>query len=95
MDDDLEDELLGEYEEEKDWTDKKAIFSEIAGIALPAIGCQFCVLLQEIINIIFVSSFTEDTNAKIAGIGMGNTLIVVFGVGSYVGLNSALNTLAA
>ena len=80
--------------EEKEW-DKKSIFKEIATIALPAIGCQFCVLLQEIINIIYVSNFKEDTDAKLSGIGLGNTIVVIFGVGSYVGLNSALNTLAA
>ena len=52
-------------------------------------------LLQEIINILYVSHFSQETDAKLAGVGLGNTMIVVFGVGAYVGLNSALNALTA
>ena len=47
------------------------------------------------INIIYVSRFQGDTDAKIGAIGLGNVVIAMFGVASYIGLNGALNALTA
>ena len=71
------------------------MFKEISKIAVPAIGCQFCIFFQEMLNIIFASHLKDDADTKIGAIGVGNFMIILFAVASYFGLNQALNTLTA
>ena len=68
-------------------------YKQIAKIALPAIACQFCVFLQEIINIVFVGRLNDDR--KLAGVGLGNAVITSCGISAYYGLNGALSTFVA
>jgi len=66
------------------------IRAEIAKIAFPAILCQFFIFLQEIINLIFVGRLTD--KESLIAVGLGNTIINVFILGVYIGLNAALST---
>ena len=66
------------------------IYKTIARIALPAIGCQFCRITQEVNNVVFVGQMENEV--KLTGVGMGNVLVFSFGIGVYIGLNTALST---
>jgi len=45
------------------------------------------------VNIVMAGRF-EDTEI-LAGVGLGNALLEIIGIGSYLGLNGALGTLVA
>jgi len=50
-------------------------------------------MLQEVMNLIFIGHL--DDSALLAGVGMGNTILSVFGISLFLGLNGALETLVA
>jgi MATE family multidrug resistance protein len=50
-------------------------------------------MLQETINLIFIGQMNDPV--KLAAVGMGNMIVNMFGVGTYFGLNSALETLVS
>ena len=49
--------------------------------------------LQEIINLIFIGHVGD--SHLLAGVGMGNTILNVFGISLFLGLNGALETLVS
>jgi len=46
-----------------------------------------------VLNLIFIGHL--DDAALLAGVGMGNTILSVFGISLFLGLNGALETLVA
>jgi MATE family multidrug resistance protein len=55
--------------------------------------CMVVLQLQQIINLIFVGHMND---AKLlAGVGMGNLIVSVFGISLFIGLNGALETLVS
>lgn len=61
--------------------------------AVPGMFCMVVLQLQQIINLIFVGHMND---AKLlAGVGMGNLLVSVFGISLFIGLNGALETLVS
>lgn len=50
-------------------------------------------MLQEVINLIFIGHLND--SVLLAGVGMGNTILSVFGISLFLGLNGALETLTA
>ena len=69
------------------------IFVEIIRCCLPASLGSFLSMLQETINLIFIGQMNDPV--KLAAVGMGNMIVNMFGVGTYFGLNSALETLVS
>ena len=66
---------------------------EILALALPCIIQGLLLLLQEIMNLIFVGHL--DNAAMIAGVGLGNALIAAIGLSTFIGMNGALDTLCS
>lgn len=61
--------------------------------AIPGMFCMVVLQLQQIINLIFVGHMND---AKLlAGVGMGNLIVSVFGISLFIGLNGALETLVS
>ena len=56
-------------------------------------GCEFCLYSWELISIYAATSF--DNEHMLAGVGYGNILMEMIGIGGYFGLNNALATLAS
>lgn len=54
---------------------------------------MFFAMLAESINIVFVGHLNDP--AKLAGVGMGNMMINMFGLSPVYGMNGALETLVA
>ena len=68
-----------------------SLVSIILKQAIPGMFCMFVLQLQQIINLIFVGHMND---AKLlAGVGMGNLIMSVFGLSIILGLNGALETL--
>jgi multidrug resistance protein, MATE family len=55
--------------------------------------CMVVLQLQQIINLIFVGHMNDAT--LLAGVGMGNLIVSVFGISLFIGLNGALETLVS
>ena len=62
-------------------------------IAIPASICSFFNILLETINLIFIGHLNDPI--KLAGIGMGNSILVICGMGPMYGINSALESLVS
>ena len=69
------------------------IIKKFIKIALPASVCSFFNILSETINLIFIGHLNDPV--KLAGIGMGNSILNICGVGPIYGINSALETLVS
>ena len=61
--------------------------------AIPGMFCMVTLMMQEVVNLIFIGHL--DDAALLAGVGMGNTILSVFGISLFLGLNGALETLVA
>jgi len=61
--------------------------------AIPGMFCMVVLQLQQIINLIFVGHMNDAT--LLAGVGMGNLIVSVFGISLFIGLNGALETLVS
>lgn len=66
---------------------------DILWIAAPAVGCIFMQLFQESINMGIIGLLNDDKN--LAGVGIANVWINIFGLAFFIGLNGALGTLAS
>ena len=61
--------------------------------AIPGMFCMVTLMLQEVIKLIFIGHLED--SALLAGVGMGNTILSVFGISLFLGLNGALETLVS
>jgi MATE family multidrug resistance protein len=61
--------------------------------AVPSLLCMLILMIQEMINLIFVGHLNN--SAMIAGVGTGNMIQNMFGLSMFVGLNGALETLVS
>ena len=59
-------------------------------LGIPSILCFLMMIVQEQINVIFISSLNDP--AKLAGIGLGNMVLNLFANGILIGINTALET---
>lgn len=62
-------------------------------MSFPVVICQFCSLLQSVINVMIVGQLNNE--AKLAGAGLGNTFIDIFGMAIWMGLDGAISTLVS
>jgi MATE family multidrug resistance protein len=62
-------------------------------LALPSVISYVFAVLTEFINIIFVGHLGD--SAMLAGVGMGNMIINIFGLSLLFGINGALDTLVS
>ena len=69
------------------------ILKEIMWIAGPAVGCIFMQLFQESINMGMIGLLND--NKILAGVGIANAMINIFGMAFFMGLNGAICTLAS
>ena len=61
--------------------------------AIPAsFSCLFCYMV-ETVNMVMIGQLNDPV--KLAGVGMGNVFINMFGVSQYFGLNSSLEILVS
>lgn len=61
--------------------------------AIPSLFCMLILMVQEMINLIFVGHLNQP--AMIAGVGTGNMIMNMVGMSMFVGLNGALETLVS
>ena len=62
-------------------------------IAVPSMISMFFGMLNEFINVVFVGHL--DDPEKLAGVGLGNMILNVFGIAIIFGMNGAMETLVA
>ena len=66
---------------------------DVTKLAIPAVFCTLFMFMQNIVNLILVSSIHQPE--LVAAIGLGNGFINMFGMSVVVGMNGALNTLVS
>ena len=62
-------------------------------MGVPSILCFVMMIVQEQINVVFIGSLNDPV--LLAGIGLGNMLLNLFGNGILLGVNTALETLVS
>ena len=62
-------------------------------LGVPSILCFVMMIVQEQINVVFIGSLNDPV--LLAGIGLGNMLLNLFGNGILLGVNTALETLVS
>jgi len=62
-------------------------------MAIPATGCYFYGMVNEVINVSMISKL--DDHILVAAVGQGNALANIFGYGVFLGLSDALVTLSS
>ena len=65
----------------------------MAKISFPVVICQFCSVLQSVINVSIVGML--DDKVLLASIGLGNTFVDIFGMAIWMGLDGAMTTLVS
>ena len=62
-------------------------------LVIPSVFSTFALMLQEIVNLIFVGHL--HSASKIAAVGIGNAIQNILGISIIIGMNGALNTLVS
>ena len=66
---------------------------KIVRLVVPAVFQTFMMMLQEIVNLIFIGHLNNPS--MIAAVGMGNAIVNMLGLAVIIGMNGALNTLVS
>ena len=66
---------------------------EIASLAVPAVFCNIFTRLQSTANVAFIGQ--TGSKEMMAGVGLGDVALAFFGQYALLGLNNAIETLAA
>ena len=62
-------------------------------LAIPAVFCTFMMMIQEMVNLVYVGHL--ENAAKLAAVGLGNAIQNMIGISIIVGMNGALNSLVS
>ena len=69
------------------------LYKEIAASAIPASIGSFLNYFSETINLIFIGQLGNPV--LVAAVGMGNIMMTTTGIGMFIGMNSAMETLVS